>query len=69
MQLLIEYRNGVRETINIEAAIRGTPGADTHGSSAHGSAGHGSTGHSSPAQGANPAAASGAGNRAGHGKP
>jgi copper(I)-binding protein len=69
MQLLIEYRNGVRETISIEAAIRGTPGADTHGSSAHGSAGHGSTGHSSPAQGASPAAASGAGTRAGHGKP
>jgi copper(I)-binding protein len=68
MQLLIEYRNGVRETISIEAAIRGTPGADAHGSSAHGSAGHGSTGHGSSAQGATPAAASGAGTQAGHGK-
>lgn len=68
MQLLIEYRNGVRETISIDAAIRGTPGADAHGSSAHGSAGHGSAGHGSSAQGATPAAASGAGTQAGHGK-
>jgi hypothetical protein len=68
MQLLIEYRNGVRETINIEAAIRGGPGADAHGSSAHGSAGHGSTGQGSSGQGASPAAASGAGTQAGHGK-
>ena len=39
MTLLIEYRNGVRETIKIDAAVRGGPAGDaqaTGGSASHG---------------------------------